>query len=371
MKKRKLYYFDYSLLLFLIFLFAFGLVMLYSVSAYQGNLKFNDPAHYVKRQALFGLIGFVGIFVIVRLDYRKFSTLANAFYVFSLFLCVAVIFVGSAGNGSTRWFRIGPVNIQPSEIAKVAVILFLARLISRSNQSLNETKNVIKAFVYILPCLAVIAYNNLSTAVIVTGIAFVMLFVASRRTGVFAGILFVGVMGILLFVLFQGYRSDRIATWLHPEKYKNGYQTLQALYAIGSGGLFGRGLGASMQKLGFVPEAQNDMIFSIICEELGIIGAVGLIILYILFLWRCVIIAMNARDQFGSFIVIGVMTHIALQVVLNIAVVTNTIPNTGITLPFISYGGSALVILLVEAGLVLSVSRRIPIAEGEGGPDEA
>lgn len=365
MKKKKLYYFDYSLLLILILLVAFGMVMLYSVSAYQGNLKYNDPAHFLKRQAAFAAVGFFFLLIESYYDYRRLRKFGGFFYALAMFLCIAVNFVGTNGNGSTRWFKVGPITIQPSEIAKAAVIIFLAALISRSNASLNDTKNIIKVFLILVPCLAAIAYNNLSTAVIVAGIAFIMLFIASRRTGVFAGILFVGLFGVVIFIMTAGYRSDRIAIWLHPENYDKGYQTMQALYAIGSGGLFGRGLGASMQKLGFVPEAQNDMIFSIICEELGIFGAVGLIILYILLLWRCVIVAMNAHDQFGSFLVIGVMPHISLQVLLNIAVVTNTIPNTGVTLPFISYGGSALIILLMEMGLVLSVSHRIPLGSEE------
>ncbi len=360
-KRKKLYYYDYSLLLILILLVAFGMVMLYSVSAYQGNLKYGDPAHYLKRQAAFAAGGFICILLESRMDYRKLRRLGPAFYALALFLCVAVNFVGTDGNGSTRWFKIGPITVQPSEIAKAAVIIFLAALIAGSNKNLNDTKYILLVFAVLVPLLAAIAYNNLSTAVIVAGIAFIMLFIASRRTGIFALILFLGFFGILVFTVAAGYRSERIGIWLHPENYEKGYQTLQALYAIGSGGLFGRGLGASMQKMGFVPEAQNDMIFSIICEELGIVGAVGLIILYILLIWQCLTVARKSVDQFGSFLCIGIMTHISLQVILNIAVVTNTIPNTGVTLPFISYGGSALIILLIEMGLVLSVSHRIPL----------
>ena len=209
--------------------------------------------------------------------------------------------------------------------------------------------------------MVVIAYTNLSTAIIVAGIAFIMLFVAAKKSMIFIVILLIGAAGVALFIVFQGYRSNRISVWFHPEDYSEGFQTMQALYAIGSGGIFGRGLGASMQKLGFVPAANNDMIFSIICEELGIVGAIGLIVLYILFAWRCLVIAVNAVDQFGSFLVIGIMTHISLQVVLHVAVCTNSIPNTGVTLPYISYGGSALIMLLFEAGVVLSVSAKIPI----------
>ena len=368
-RKKRLYYFDYSLFLMLIILFAFGMVMLYSVSAYQGNLKFGDSAYYLKRQALFGAVGMLILFVMIKVGYSFLDRLSGFLYFVALILCVAVNFMGSSGGGSVRWFRLGPLNVQPSEIAKVAVIIFLAHLISRSNKGLRSTANILKAFFLVVPFVVVIAYSNLSTAIIVAGIAFIMLFVAGKKSMVFIVILIIGALGVALFIIFQGYRSNRISVWLHPEDYPDGFQTMQALYAIGSGGVFGRGLGASMQKLGFVPAANNDMIFSIICEELGIIGAIGLIILYILFAWRCLVIAVNAVDQFGSFLVIGIMTHISLQVVLHVAVCTNTIPNTGVTLPYISYGGSALLMLLFEAGIVLSVSAKIPIpleADDEG-----
>ncbi len=367
-RTKRLYYFDYSLFLMLIILFAFGMVMLYSVSAYQGNLKFGDSAYYLKRQALFGAVGMLILFIMIKVGYSFLDRLSGLFYFVSLILCVAVNFMGSSGGGSVRWFRLGPLNVQPSEIAKVAVIIFLAHLISRSNKGLRSTANIIKAFLFVIPFVVVIAYTNLSTAIIVAGIAFIMLFVAGKKSMIFVVLLIIGALGVALFIIFQGYRSNRISVWLHPEDYSEGFQTMQALYAIGSGGVFGRGLGASMQKLGFVPAANNDMIFSIICEELGIIGAIGLMVLYILFAWRCLVIALNAVDQFGSFLVIGIMTHISLQVVLHVAVCTNTIPNTGVTLPYISYGGSALIMLLFEAGIVLSVSAKIPIpAEADEG----
>ena len=239
------------------------------------------------------------------------------------------------------------------------MIIFLANLIERAPQALRGSKNILKVFCLLLPLVAVVAYNNLSTAIIILGISFGMLFVASRELNVFVGFAGLAVIGILgIIFLGASYRSSRIDAWLNPENYDAGYQTMQALYAIGSGGLFGKGLGESFQK-SFVPEAQNDMIFSIICEELGLLGAVFVIILYLLLLWRLMIIAFNARDKFGSFICVGIMIHIALQVILNIGVVTNTIPNTGITLPFISYGGTSVVILLAEMGLALSVSKRI------------
>ena len=352
----KTQYFDYGLLITVILLLAFGLVMLYSTSAYNATLKFGEGIHYVKRQFYAAILGFVFMAILVKIDYRFWCKLSLLAYVGSIFLCVLVIFAGNSKYGASRWFQIGGVNFQPSEIAKVAVIFLLATLIGKSENALKGSKNVLKVFGMVIPLVAVVAYNNLSTAIIILGITYIMLFVASRETRVFLSFIFLAVLGIGAIILFgQGYRMERIDAWQHPE---NSYQTIQALYAIGSGGLFGKGLGESFQK-SFVPEAQNDMIFSIICEELGIFGAVCVIILYLFLIWRLMVIALNAKDKTGAFICVGIMAHISLQVILNIGVVTNTIPNTGITLPFISYGGTALVILLSEIGLALGVSKYI------------
>lgn len=220
---------------------------------------------------------------------------------------------------------------------------------------------VIRVMLVIIPLFGLIAYNNLSTAIIVLGIGVAMVFVSSPKYLQFFAVGGVGVGAIALFLLLPsaGYRGDRIAMWQHPENFEKGFQTLQGLYAIGSGGLFGKGLGNSMQKLGFVPEAPNDMIFSIICEELGLFGAICVILLFLLLMWRFMVIANNARDLYGALLMTGILAHIAIQVVLNIAVVTNSIPNTGVTLPFISYGGTSVVFLMAEMGLALSVSRGI------------
>ncbi len=222
---------------------------------------------------------------------------------------------------------------------------------------IKSIKSLFKVIVLVLPIVALVGTNNLSTAIIILGIAVVLVFVASPSYVQFVslGVLGVGFVGIFLSV--ESYRLERLMIWRNPEKYEKGYQTLQGLYAIGSGGLFGTGLGNSMQKLGFVPEAQNDMIFSIICEELGLVGAGIVLILFMLMIWRFLIVSHKAEDLFGALIGAGILAHIAIQVMLNVAVVTNTIPNTGITLPFISYGGTSVLFLLAEMGLALSVSR--------------
>lgn len=356
---RSIAYFDYGLLAIVMLLFAFGLVMLYSTSAYIATLEFEDSLHYLKRQLLASVLGFGGIIALNVMGYRWLKPLSGLFYVLAFVLCVAVIFIGTAQGSSSRWIYFGPLSFQPSELAKLAVIIFLASTIADSAKKLRDWRNVVRAFFYIVPLLVPVAYNNLSTAVIIAGIAFGMLFVASPDYRAFIVIMATGAAGIVMFISGAGYRSDRIDVWLHPENHEKGYQTLQGLYAIGSGGMFGKGLGASMQKLGTVPEAQNDMIFSIVCEELGVFGAICVILMYLLLLWRFMVIANNARDMFGSYLVIGIMIHIALQVILNIAVVTNTIPNTGVTLPFISYGGTSVMFLLFEMGIAMAVSRGI------------
>ena len=250
----------------------------------------------------------------------------------------------------------GAFSFQPSEFAKVAVILFLAHVITKDIKNMGKMRTMIKVMAMILPIVGLVGASNLSTAIIILGIGVILVFVASPKYGqfVFMGLLGIGFMTI--FLALESYRLERLAIWRNPEAYEKGYQTLQGLYAIGSGGLFGRGLGQSVQKLGFVPEAQNDMIFSIICEELGLFGAGFVLILFLILIWRFFVIATHSRDLFGALIATGAMAHMMIQVILNIAVVTNTIPNTGITLPFVSYGGTSLVFLLLEMGLVLSVS---------------
>ncbi len=354
-------YFDYGLLVMVMLLFVFGLIMLYSTSAYMATLQHEDSLYFLKRQMFAAALGVVAIIAINTMGYHILERFAWPMYWTALALCTLVIFRGTALNNSSRWLYIGGISVQPSEIAKVSTIILMAFLVSRHAKDLKNNANVLRMFAFIIPAVVLVAYSNLSTAVIIMGIAFVMLFIASPDIRIFIVIGALGVAGIIMFIMMAGYRSQRIDIWLHPEDYERGYQTLQGLYAIGSGGLFGKGLGESMQKLGYVPEAQNDMIFSIICEELGIFGAICVILMYILLLWRFMVIAINAKDTFGSFLVIGIMVHIALQVLLNIAVVTNSIPNTGITLPFISYGGTSLAILMAEMGIAMSVSGGISV----------
>ncbi len=348
--------FDYVLLAIVLILVIIGLIILYSTSAYNGRVKFYDSFYYLKKQAFATSLGLTLMYVTANLDYHIWKRYAVAAYFLAMLLSVAVLFFGDEYNGSKRWLSFGPLSFQPSEFAKIAVILFLACIIEKCGVKMKKMKILLLIMLSLLPIVGLVGAGNLSTAIIILGIGVVLVFIASP---VYAQFIWLGVCGagfLGIFLAVESYRLERVAIWRNPEAYEKGYQTLQGLYAIGSGGLFGRGIGNSVQKLGFVPEAQNDMIFSIVCEEWGLIGAGFVVLLFLILIWRFFVIASNAKDLFGALIAAGAMAHMMIQVILNIAVVTNTIPNTGITLPFVSYGGTSVMFLLFEMGLVLSVS---------------
>lgn len=355
---------DYSLLVVVVFLLGFGLVMLYSSSYYSASLKFGDAAWYLKKQIVATALGILFMLFFIFFDYHVFKKLTWVIYVGSLLLVIAVLSpLGYEANGARRWIDLKVVSIQPAEVVKIAVILTMAALIS---SKVKKTKGLIDIlFLYaftILPTAAVFFItDNFSSAIIIAAIGAIMLIVACKNNkGFIALILILFALAVIALLAFGGFRATRILVWLNPEQYSSegGFQVLQGLYAIGSGGLFGKGLGQSVQKLGFVPEAQNDMIFTIICEELGLFGGIAVLLLFAFLIWRFMVIANNASDLYGSLVVVGIMAHIAVQVILNVAVVTNTMPNTGVTLPFISYGGTSVLFLLSEMGIALSVARR-------------
>ena len=353
-QKRRM---DGTLLILVLLLVVCGLIFLYSTSAYNGRVKFHDPAYYFKKQLFATSLGMMGMYLVSCMDYHVLTKMAPFLYVVSMGLSLAVLLFGDEYNGSKRWLSIGPLSFQPSEFAKVAVILLLTYVITNSRKRQDSLLHMAGTMALLLPIVGLVGTNNLSTAIIILGIGVILIFVSNPKYLPFVGIGGVGVLFIGIFLSMASYRLERIAIWRNPEKYEKGFQTIQGLYAIGSGGIFGKGLGSSLQKLGFVPEAQNDMIFSIICEETGLIGACLLILIFALLIWRLMVIATHARDLCGALIAAGIMGHMAIQVILNIAVVTNTIPNTGITLPFVSYGGTSVLFLMGEMGLALSVSR--------------
>ena len=377
-KEQAEYFFDYSLLFVVLFLLGFGLIMIYSVSSYEAQADYGDAAYYLKKQLLSSIIGVVAMMFVANIPYPIWRRFAGLGYIVAAVLIVMVPFFGVESHGAKRWLPIPGIGltIQPAEVAKLCMILFLANLVCKMGKSIQKLRGMFFLMVTAIPMVLLVwqLTDNLSSAIIILGSSVFMIFVASPD---YKGFIAIGVAGVaavtgLVYYISQmqmsedmGFRFKRILTWLNPEAYADstGFQTIQALYAIGSGGILGKGLGQSMQKLGFIPEAQNDMIFSIICEELGLFGAVLIIFMFILLLWRMMVIATNAPDLFGSLLVVGVMGHIAIQVILNIAVVTNTIPNTGISLPFISYGGTSVLFLLIEIGLVLNVARRIQLKE--------
>lgn len=356
-------YFDYPLLFVTLFLVAFGLVMIYSTSSYTAQLREGNAAYYLIRQGVFAVLGMVLMLIVSRLDYRVWKNFSLIYMWGTIALLVAVLAMGVASHGAVRWISIGPFQFQPSEVAKSAIAIYTAHICTIKAARIREWKVIGKVAVVPLIAIALIAKENLSTGIICAAIVVVIIFVTSPNVKQFViiGGIAVGIMGIFLMV--ASYRLERIDIWLNPEKYDKGYQTLQSLYAIGSGGLFGKGLGQSIQKLGFIPESHNDYIFSVVCEELGLFGAICVIGMFVFLIWRCVVIAFNTQDLFGALMVVGLTTHIAVQVLINIAVVTNSIPPTGVPLPFISYGGTAMIMVLIEMGIVLSVSRHLHVAK--------
>lgn len=368
-------YFDYGLVAVLIFLICFGLIMLYSTSYYSAQIDYKgDGAFYFKRQLLFSGGSLLVMYVVTKVDYHRYTRYATILYVVSFILMALVQTpLGVEVNGARRWLRFPVIQrFQPSEITKIAMILFIPYLICKFGKKAYTKKGALQILLFgILAAAGVfVLTENLSTAIIVFGISAVIFFVAyprTRKIGIVFVCLVVGglIAGQILGRLLESsgnFRLQRILSWVDPEKYaKSGaFQTMQGLLAIGSGGFFGKGLGGSAQKM-VIPEPQNDMILSIICEELGVFGLIVVLVLFGMLLYRLMFIAQNAPDLYGSLIVTGVFAHIAIQVLLNVAVVLNVIPTTGITLPFISYGGTSAVFLMIEMGIVLNVSGKIKI----------
>lgn len=318
MERSKQRAYDYALVIVLGIIIVTGLVILYSTSAYNGELKFQDSFYYLKKQIFATLLGIAGMWIIARVDYHVWKKWSVPGYLVSVLLGIAVLLIGDEYNGSKRWLSLGPFSFQPSEFAKVAVILFLTYVIMRNVKSMGKFTTVCKIVISVLPVVGLVGASNLSTAIIILGIAVVLVFVASPKYGQFAWMIFLGCafMGIFLAMSdnpFHNFPDAAISADVPDDNFP-----LQGLYAIGSGGLFGKGFGSSIQKLGFVPEAQNDMIFSIICEELGLVGASFVLLLFLILIWRFFVIASHAPDLEGALIASGAMAHMMIQVILNI-----------------------------------------------------
>ncbi|OUN31909.1 MULTISPECIES: FtsW/RodA/SpoVE family cell cycle protein [unclassified Blautia] len=380
-------YYDYNLVAIVILLTCFGLVMLYSTSAYTSQVNYENDMRFFGRQAIISIASILGALLISRLDYHVLYYISGGIYVLSLILMLLVKYspLGVEVNGARRWLTVIPgtaLQFQPSELAKIAAITFIPCLIIKMGKNVKTLRGSVFLLCTggLLAMGAFLLTENLSTGIIIGAITVIMIFIAHPKTRPF--IIMGGILAVLVVVgrvvlqtvlkdavidteNLSSFRLGRILVWLNPEQYSSegGYQIMQALYAIGSGGFFGKGLGNSVQKLGPVPEAQNDMIFSIVCEELGVFGGLIVLILFAYLLYRLFFIAENAPDFYGSLVVGGIMIHIALQVILNICVVLNWIPTTGITLPFISYGGTSILFLMLEIAIALSISRQIKFTE--------
>lgn len=375
-KVRK--YYDYSLIFAILFLIVFGFIMIFSSSSYTAELKFHNSAYFVNRQVIFATFGFLLMIVLSFAPYQWWIKASKIIYVVSAFLSMIVIFVGIEANGARRWLGSKSIRFQPSELFKIGIIVFLAYYLVKYKDELHsDDRKVVErrlwiVFLHVIIPTAFITKENLSTGIIIFLIGFAMSFLATNEKRLYiGGLAFMMTLLIISkpvvkfvynFFGINDYHIKRLLVWAEPEKFSRdgGYQVLQGLYAIGSGNVFGKGLGQGLQKF-FLPESQNDMIFSIIVEEIGLFGAAIVLAVFAFIIFRLLIIAYSVTDLSAMYLVIGVIIHLSLQVILNIAVVTAVLPNTGVSLPFISYGGSSIVILLLEMSMVLSVARSIKL----------
>lgn len=357
---------DITFFFLLMLILTVGLIMLFSSSYAYALTYFNDSYYFIKRQLIFAVVGVVVMLIVSRIDYHFWRKFAWPLFFVSVAMLMLLYIIPPVVEDYRRWLKIGPVSFQPSEIAKFAVVLLFSSLISANYQKIAKGKGVFKLLMLLgVVCVLVLFETHLSATVLIGSMGLYLIVIGGikikKKTLLICGIGGGSALafGIYLFVGVFGYAKQRFQYWIHPELDASGagFQTLQSLYAIGSGGFLGRGLGQSRQKYLWVPEPHNDFIFAIVCEELGYVGAIAIIVLFCLLVWRGFIIAMKAPDKFGSLLCSALAFQVGLQAALNIMVVSNTIPNTGISLPFFSYGGSSLIILLFEMGIILSVSR--------------
>ena len=378
-QKRRLFNlstgFDMHFFVLLMIILVVGLATLYSAShVYAFNYNDGDSYFYIRKQLLFTALGLVAMLLASMVDYHQLHKFAWPVWLVSLVLLV-VAYIMPSESGVHRWIRIpGLGQFQPSELAKFALILLFAHLISLNHKRMKTfTGGFLPLFILLgITCALVVIEPHLSGTLLIGMLGFAMMYVGGVRVGWLAAVLGVGIAGVVFMVLVMGYEQDRMAVWLHPlESFANeitfedglsgrdhAWQTVQSLYAIGSGGLLGQGPGNSRQKHLFLPEPQNDFIFSIFCEEMGWVGAVLVLVLFGLLVWRGFVIALKAPDKFGCMLALGLTLQIGLQVAINVAVVSNLLPNTGISLPFFSYGGTSIFMLLAQMGVVLSISRQ-------------
>ena len=359
---------DKIFLITVIFLSVFGTAMVFSAGSAYAYARYDDGAYFIKKQILWLSIGFITMFISSHIMPMFYKSVTPILYISTLILLLLVLVIGFVGNGAKRWISIGPLTIQPSEIAKITIILILSKYFSEYKEKISEKKNKKTILVYgtvlpitlmLIPIILVMLQKHLSCIIILGLLGLLMIVGSGADLRYISMCCAVGIGGVTALALFTDYTKERITVWQNPGAYKltGGWQTLQGLMAIGSGGFWGVGYGNSVMKHCYVSEPANDMIFAILCEELGFVGAAITVFIFIFLIFRGYIIATKAPDLFSKLVAFGISTKMAIQVLLNIAVVTNTIPNTGISLPFFSYGGSSLIMIFFEMGIMLSISR--------------
>ncbi|MEJ8544586.1 stage V sporulation protein E [Brevibacillus borstelensis] len=353
---------DFMIIFATLFLLGIGIVMVYSASAIVAQrAPFNDPYFFAKRQLIFALLGITSMYLMMNIDYWVWKQWAKLGFMISIGLLIVVLLIGIEVNGSKSWLGFGAFGIQPGEFAKLGVVAFLARWLSDNQKQIVLFRaGLAPALGIPVVCFGLIMLQpDLGTGTVLMGTAVMMIFAAGARISHFVGLGMIGLVGFVGLVLSAPYRIKRITSFLDPwqDPLGTGYQIIQSLYAIGPGGLFGLGLGQSRQKHYYLPEPYNDFIFSVIAEELGFIGGTLVLLVFLLLLWRGMRTAITAPDLFGSLLALGIIGMIAIQVVINVGVVTGMFPVTGITLPFLSYGGSSLTLMLTGVGVLLNISR--------------
>ncbi len=354
---------DFALLASILFLLALGLVMVLSASSPSALSESGNSYQYFSKQLLFAVLGLIAMSIISKIDYRFYQKFYKYAWLLAILLLGLVLVVGREINGATRWIYVTEtLSVQPSELVKFLMIIFYAGILTKNRDELPKFgKGFLKHIILLIPIIGLLLLEpHFSASIVIGGICCVMMIMAGCKFWHFLATgLVIGVPGVIALVAKAQYRLQRVITFLNPWKYATdeGWQVIQSLYAIGSGGLFGVGLGESKQKFLYIPEPHNDFIFSILGEELGFVGCAFVIILFAIFIWRGIVIAMKAPDMFGSLVAVGIVALVAIQVIINIAVVTSSMPATGMPLPFFSYGGTALFILLCEVGVLLNISR--------------
>lgn len=368
--KKQAFHYDAVFILLVISLTLYGTFMVFSAGVAYAEKRYDDSTYFIKKQTIWILLGLASMICTTNIPVTLIKKYTPHLYVITIALLLLVLIVGFVGNGAKRWISIGPLTIQPSEIAKLSIPLMLAKYFSEKEHLACNLKNAKISFLWgtlfpliilLLPIVLVMLQKHLSCIIILGLIGMVIIYISGVNPKYIYMFVAVGIILVSILALCTDYTKERITVWQNPEEYKltGGWQTLQGLMAIGSGGIFGVGYGNSVLKHCYVSEPANDMIFAILCEELGMFGAVIVIVLFALLVWRGTLIGLRSRDTYSRLAVLGIIIKIAIQVMLNIAVVTNTIPNTGISLPFFSYGGSSLIMIFIEMGIILSISKNV------------